>query len=84
MASNFMSRLMSSNNPSASTYETLREQADEPEGLMKLAKPSTMIGTPVIQGTSVADRLTAFHVWKQVLIINRLWQGRLFRRLDHH
>src|ERR1700761_1150739 len=27
---------------------------------MKLAKPSTMIGTPVIQGTSVTDRLNDF------------------------
>ncbi|OCT52976.1 Autophagy-related protein 9 [Cladophialophora carrionii] len=33
MASNFMSRLMSSNNPSASIYETLREQDEDSEGL---------------------------------------------------
>jgi autophagy-related protein 9 len=33
MASNFMSRLMSSNNPSASIYETLREHDEDSEGL---------------------------------------------------
>ncbi|KAJ9603586.1 autophagy protein atg9 [Cladophialophora chaetospira] len=33
MASNFMSRLMSSNNPSASIYEQLREQDEDSEGL---------------------------------------------------
>ena len=33
MASNFMSRLMNSNNPSASIYETLREQDEESEAL---------------------------------------------------